>query len=266
MKSLLTAIQEGRLIELPDNNKEKSLEYLATLIEAIPHIGTKDGITESVIAREQLHNTGIGKGWACPHARSDSDGELLCSVGWSPTGIDYGSPDGMPVHLIVMYFVPEGQKNSYLKEISSLAKAIQTMPSMQALQSLTDLAEVRHRLLDAISAALESMAPDARARMIQLTVKQAEAAGKEEGQLPEEIASLLVPVTIVSVPGQKPVVLGLDLDLVQSIDGQEQIPSALEEAGRAEHEGIHILLRSLVKYQYDRVVYDCLAVRTVPLK
>ena len=158
MKSLLTALQEGRLIELPDNNKEKSLEYLATIIEAIPDIGGERGITETVLDREHLHNTGIGKGWACPHARSDWDGELLCSVGWSPQGIDYGSPDGKPVHLVVMYFVPDGQKNSYLKEISSLAKAIQTMPSMQALPLLTDLSEVRHRLLDAINAALESMA------------------------------------------------------------------------------------------------------------
>jgi PTS system nitrogen regulatory IIA component len=47
-------------------------------------------------------------------------------VGWSPAGIDYGAPDNEPVHLLVMYFVPDTQKNAYLKEISSLAKAIQT--------------------------------------------------------------------------------------------------------------------------------------------
>ena len=135
MKSLLTALQEGRLIELPDNNKNKALEYLATLIEAIPDIGFGGGITESVLAREQAHNTGIGKGWACPHARSPRDGELVCSVGWAPTGIDYGSPDGEPVHLLVMYFVPDAQKNAYLKEVSSLAKAIHTQPTLQDLKS-----------------------------------------------------------------------------------------------------------------------------------
>ncbi len=264
MKSLLTALQEGRLIELPDNHKEKSLEYLATLIEAIPDIGGEGGITETVLERERSHNTGIGKGWACPHARSDSDGELLCSVGWSPTGIDYGSPDGLPVHLVVLYFVPDGQKNSYLKEISSLAKAIQTIPSMQALSTLTELAEVRHRLLDAINAALESMAPDARARMIQLQVKHAEVA-EVAAELPVDIASQLVPVMIVSVPGHKPIVLGLDLDLVRLIDGQEHIIDALENTGRAEHDGVRILLRSSANYPPDRVTYDCLALRTVPV-
>ncbi len=260
MKSLLTALQEGRLIELPDNNKEKSLEYLATIIEAIPDIGGEGGITESVIGREQLHNTGIGKGWACPHARSDSDGELLCSVGWSPTGIDYGSPDGKPVHLVVMYFVPDGQKNSYLKEISSLAKAIQTVPSMQTMQSLTELSEVRHRLLDAINAALESMAPDARARMIQLGVKHA--AVKEGIEIPAEISTHLVPLMIITVPGQKPLVLGQDAEMVKLIDGVETIPAGLESLGRAEYKGVQVLLRSYAKYQPDRTVYDCLALKT----
>ena len=70
MKSVLNALQEGRLIELPDDDKNSALEYLAALIEAVPDIGVEGGSTESVLAREQAHNTGIGKGWACPHARS----------------------------------------------------------------------------------------------------------------------------------------------------------------------------------------------------
>ena len=53
MKSLLNALQDGRLIELPDNHKTKALEYLAALIEAIPDIGVEGGITENVLAREQ---------------------------------------------------------------------------------------------------------------------------------------------------------------------------------------------------------------------
>ena len=92
---------------------------------------SEGGITEKVLAREQPHNTGIGKGWACPHARSPRDGELRLRRGLEPAGIDYGAPDGQPVHLVVMYFVPDAQKNAYLKEISSLAKAITTRPELQ---------------------------------------------------------------------------------------------------------------------------------------
>ena len=71
MKALLTALQEGRLVELPDNIKNDALEFLGTLLEAIPEIADEGGITEKAFARENIHNTGIGRGWACPHATSD---------------------------------------------------------------------------------------------------------------------------------------------------------------------------------------------------
>jgi len=261
MKTLLDALQEGRLIELPDNHKNRALEYLAALIEAIPDIGVEQGITENVMARESAHNTGIGLGWACPHARTRHDGEVVCAVGWSPQGIDYGAPDGQPVHLMVMYFVPETQKNAYLKEISSLAKAIQTQPTLQDLKSLTDLGEVRHALLDAISIALESTAPEAKARMIQLEAKHAEVREMVE-ELPTEVAHSLEPLTIVVVPGSRPVVLCQDNELVLALEALEQLTANLAQSGRAEHRGFHVMVRSHSTYQPDRMVYDCLAFRS----
>ena len=258
MRSLLDALQAGRLIELTDNHKTKALEYLAALIEAIPDIGVEGGITESVLARESVHNTGIGKGWACPHARASHGDELVCSVGWSPGGIDFGAPDNEPVHILVMYFVPETQKHAYLKEISLLAKAIQTQPALQNLKSLKDLGEVRDRLLDAIHVALQSTTADARARMIQLEVKHA--AAREFG-LPLELARSIIPLSILAIPGSKPVILCQDREMVQALESQDDLASHLVRNGRAEHQGIQILLRSSSNYQPDRILYDCLAFR-----
>ena len=262
MKCILDALHDGRLIELPDNHKDRALEVLATLIEAVPDLGVEGGITEKVLAREQAHNTGIGKGWACPHARSPHDGEIVCSLGWSPTGIDYGSPDGEPVHMVVMYFVPDTQKNSYLKDISSLARAIQTQPAMQDLKSLTDLDEVRHKLLDAISIALESTGAEAKARMIQLEVRHAAAdAAAGAPALPLDLARIVAPVSIVAIPGAKPIVLAQDREVVQALEAAPNLVSQLAEKGRAEHQGMQVLLRSLSNYQPDRVVYECFAFR-----
>jgi mannitol/fructose-specific phosphotransferase system IIA component (Ntr-type) len=264
MKCILDALHDGRLIELPDNHKQRALEYLATLIEAIPDLGVEGGITEKVLAREAAHNTGIGRGWACPHARSSVHGDMVCSLGWSPAGIDYGAPDGQPVHMVVMYFVPESQKNSYLKEISSLARAIQTQPELQDLKSLTDLNDVRHKLLDAITIALESTAPEAKARMIQLEVRHAaaaEAATAGATPLPIDLARLVAPVSIVVVPGAKPIVLAQDRDLVLALEAAPNLLLQLAEKSRVEHQAFHVLLRSISNYQPDRVVYDCLAFR-----
>jgi PTS system nitrogen regulatory IIA component len=262
MKCILDALQNGRLIELPDNHKDRALEYLAALIEAIPDIGVEGGITEKVLAREAVHNTGIGKGWACPHARTTLHGDMVCSLGWSPAGIDYGAPDGEPVRMVVMYFVPESQKNSYLKEISSLARAIQTQPGLQDLKSLDDLNDARHKLLDAISHALESTGPEAKARMIQLEVRHAAAdAVGGAAPLPIDLARAVAPISIVAIPGGKPIVLAQDRDIVLALESAPNLVAQLAEKSRAEHQGLQVLLRSLASYQPDRVVYECFVFR-----
>jgi len=260
MKCILNALHDGRLIELPDSHKDRALEYLAALIEAIPDLGVEGGITEKVLAREQAHNTGIGKGWACPHARSAVHSDIVCSLGWSPAGIDYGAPDGEPVHMVVMYFVPDTQKNAYLKEISSLARAIQSQPAMQDLKSLADLGDVRHKLLDAVSFAMESTGPEAKARMIQLEVRRA-AADAAAAPLPLDLARLLAPVSIVVIPGAKPIVLAQDRDIVQALEAAPNLIPQLAEKSRAEIQGFQVLLRSSANYQPDRVVYECFAFR-----
>lgn len=258
MESLLNALQDGRLIELPDEEKSGALELLATLIEAIPGATLDEGISEKVLARERVHNTGIGRGWACPHARCARDGELLCAVGWSPAGIAYDAPDGKPVHLVVMYFVPDTQKNRYLKEISSLAKAIQSQPALENPGELKDLADVRHSLLDAITIALESTAPDAVARMIHLQVRQAES---PEPSLPEASSGRFVPFTLIVWPGGKSLVLAQDADLVRTIEDDASLAASLEQTGRAECQGMHLLVRHKTEFRPDRRLYECLAVR-----
>ena len=265
MKALLNALQEGRLVELPDNIKNDALEFLGTLLEAIPEIADEGGITEKAFAREKQHNTGIGRGWACPHATSDHDGELLCAVGWSPQGIDYRSPDGVRVHLVVMYYVPDAQRNSYLKEISQLAKAIHQNEDLQKLQELEELSEVRHALLDAITHAIESVTPEARARMIQLEVRHAEAAAVAEETADiltlDPIARSIRPLAILIVPGSKPVVLSQDKSLVEGLENSATLAEELAKGAHAVVGDINVVLRSSEHFAGERVLHECVAFR-----
>lgn len=263
MKALLNALQEGRLVELPDNVKVDALEFLGTLLEAVPEVPSDEGITEKALAREKVHNTGIGKGWACPHATTDHEGELLCSVGWSPQGIDYGSPDGVRVHLVVMYFVPDSQRNAYLKEISQLAKAIHQNADLQKLQELTELSEVRHALLDAITHAIESVTPEGRARMIQLEVRHAAVeAGIPAAPLSlDAIARSILPVSILIQPGTRPVVLGQDREMVEALEAFASLADDLEKAGHSAKGDLNVVLRSSEHYAPDRILHDCVVFR-----
>ena len=205
MKSLLDALQEGRLIELPEIDKGKILNLLATLIEAIPDFRSGFDFAGAVAGRENAANTGIGLGWACPHGRVTGEGELFCAIGWSPTGIDYGAPDGKPVRIVVMHYIPDSQKNVYLREISGLAKAIKSNPALGELSGAegprrgeAPSHRSAHRRGGQRPAGREGAHDPARGQAGGLR------AGGDACPLDALSALNLIPLSVVVVPGSKP--------------------------------------------------------------
>jgi nitrogen PTS system EIIA component len=264
MKSLLDALQEGRLIELPEADKDRSLQYLGTLIEAIPDFRSGLDFNGAVMTREKAANTGIGHGWACPHGRVSTEGELFCAIGWSPTGIDYGAPDGNPVRIVVMHYIPDSQKNVYLREISGLAKAIQRNPALGELSNARDLGEVRHRMIDLLTAAVDSALPDVKARMIQLEAKQAVSAIAET--LPPDALSALnlVPMTVITAPGMKHLVLAQDKEIIAALESAPDIAAQLSAMVPFDVAGYRIIMRAVSHFTGDRRLYDCIASSSPP--
>jgi nitrogen PTS system EIIA component len=259
MKSLLNALQDGRLIELPDTDKEKSLKYLAHIIEAIPDLASSPELAEAMIAREQSQNTGIGLGVACPHVRASGTGDLLCAVGWSPAGIHYGSTDGKEVHLVVMYYIPDSQKSAYLKEISALAGAIHKAGGIQSIAKAEDIATVREELLNWVSAAVEATLPEAKARMIQLGAKQAavESAPLSSGPGIMQI----FPILAITTRAGKPVVLCQNADLAKQLEEDAALVGLLTQRSQFDRAGFRIVFRQETTYSADRTLYDYLAVK-----
>jgi len=257
MDSLLDALQEGRLIELPENNREHALQLLAHILEAIPSVPNGTDVVGLVIERERTTSTALGRGWACPHARVPFEEDLVCVLGWSPTGIDYEAPDGVPVSMIAMYLVPSNQRHHYLREISLLAKALTAYADPEKLRSVRDLNQVRNYLLDLISSTKDTVGPDARARMIQLQAKPS-----LEAQTFRDLASLIVePLSLVVGPGLKPVVLSQYAGLGEILDGPPGLLERLESEGAFQNGGWRVIKRAATSYQGGCVVYDCLAIR-----
>lgn len=259
MDSLLDALQEGRLIELPDNDKTDSLQFLAHIIEAIPSVPNGTDVVGLVEAREMNTITALGKGFACPHARVAYDEDLICSVGWSPKGINYGAPDNKPVHIVIMYLVPDNQRNHYLKEVSLLAKSLQLNSDIEFISTAQNLNDVRNFLLNLVSSSKEMVGFDARARMIQL-----EARSRQADQKIQQLSNFLIePVTIVSSINQKPIILAHDKDLVEILDKANQLIESLDTNGKYEQNGWRIIKKNSSIYQFNRSIYECIAVKLV---
>ncbi len=257
MKSILTALQDGRLIELPETDKDKALRYMASILEAIPEVNSRVDIAEGVLERESKANTAIGMGWACPHIRVDGDAELFSVIGWSPAGIDYGAPDNKKVHLLVMYYIPGNQRMTYLKELSGLAKAIQQGKGITNIENAAGLNEVRNELLNWVSSSIDTAMPDAKARMIKLEAKHAMAEGaacvKPEG------LERLVPFYIIAGAGLKNIALAQDEELLRAIEAADL--AQLGEKQDLDAGSYKVFVRSRTLYKPDRIMYDCIALK-----
>ena len=254
MDSILDALQEGHLFELPENEKDHALQLLAHIIEAFPQIPPGTDVLDAVKTREEAMNTGLGKGWACSHARVNFEEDLMCVIGWSPSGINYDALDGKPVSIIIMYIVPSNQRNHYLREISTLVKAIQSSPDPEKLSEIKELNDVRNYLLDLIAVSKET-GSDARARMIRLQVKSA-----AEPPLEIELSNLVFePVSILQLAGSPLIALTNNNDLMSFIESSKGIIEQLDQDGSYYKIPWRIVRKNITIYQGGKTLYECYA-------
>jgi hypothetical protein len=102
--------------------------------------------------------------------------------------------------------------------------------------------------------------------MIQLEVKHASVSGVGGAGLPSNFSATVVPMEIVVVQGISPVVLGQDLELVQLVEAQPELVKGLREEGRVDGGNVLVLVRGVVRYQQDRLVSACLAMKKQEFK
>jgi mannitol/fructose-specific phosphotransferase system IIA component (Ntr-type) len=276
MRSILTALQDGRLFELPEGaSKERVLGFLARILDANPNIEAGIEVIEEITLREKECNTGIGLGVAVPHVRARrEEGELFCAIGWSSQGIAYDAPDGGLVHLVVMYYIPGAQKNVYLKEVSTLVKAIRKSGGIDPIATAPDLNAVRNLLLDWVSSVLGDAGPESVARMIKLEVRHSQA---PEAAVPPAApaAPVAAPATtaaVAAVAGVQaaafsvlvaaplpPVVLAAEAGWVAELEKDPHLAQKLAAAAAFSAGDHQFFVTGSAAYAGGRVLYHCVA-------
>jgi PTS system fructose-specific IIA component/PTS system nitrogen regulatory IIA component len=108
----------------PDADKNSVLRQLVGSLVAAHKVSCEHG--ETVIAalaeREQLGTTGLGKGIAIPHLRTDAVDECVGAIGVAPEGIDFKSLDGSPTRLVFLVLSPSDRQQEHVAILSRLAR------------------------------------------------------------------------------------------------------------------------------------------------
>ncbi|MGW7355274.1 PTS fructose transporter subunit IIABC [Streptomyces sp. NPDC054802] len=128
-------------VDLSAETKQAAARSLAERMVAAGRVTDIDGFLADVAAREAQMPTGLDGGIGIPHCRSEHVTAPTLAFGRSPSGIDFGAPDG-PADLIFLIAAPAGADDDHLTILSSLARRLMDPEFTAALRAERDPAAV----------------------------------------------------------------------------------------------------------------------------
>ncbi len=119
ISEILTPERTGYQVDA--SSKKRVLELLSNkLAEAQEGISSSE-VFDSLLARERIGSTGLGKGVALPHGRVKDIDQTICAFFQLREGIDFDSIDQQPVDLVCALLVPQSSTDEHLRLLASLA-------------------------------------------------------------------------------------------------------------------------------------------------
>jgi len=111
-------------LELAATQKVEAIKELIALLDKSGYVTDVEAFLKSVLEREKVGSTGIGKGIAIPHSRTATVREVVVAVGRSTQGIEFEALDNKPVHLIFLIAAPIESGGLYLKALARLSRLL----------------------------------------------------------------------------------------------------------------------------------------------
>ncbi|MEI6634099.1 MAG: PTS sugar transporter subunit IIA [Chlamydiota bacterium] len=134
---LLTQLLTPRLIQIGLRNRDKRgiVEELVGILVAAGKVADKNLLVDATMAREAEGSTGLERGIAVPHCKTDAVRELTCSLAVSPEGIDFDAMDGKPSHIFFFLAAPTGMSGPHVKALANIAKLSESGEFLENLRA-----------------------------------------------------------------------------------------------------------------------------------
>ncbi|MEK6559463.1 MAG: PTS sugar transporter subunit IIA [Planctomycetota bacterium] len=126
MKLTDFVVNEAIITELKATEKEAVVREMMYSLKDMQKISNKDveGVIKSLMKREELGSTGIGKGVAVPHTKHDCIKKIVGTIARSTNGVDFNALDGEPVHLFFLLLSPNDSAGAHLAALERISTVI----------------------------------------------------------------------------------------------------------------------------------------------
>jgi PTS system nitrogen regulatory IIA component len=130
---------EGILASLKAKSKKQVLHDLAQKAGELTGIDDRV-IFETLLQRERLGSTGLGRGIAIPHGKPAGLTRITCLFARLETPIDFDATDGQPVELVFLLLAPEDAGADHLKALARISRLLRDPLAIEKLKGSRDRA------------------------------------------------------------------------------------------------------------------------------
>lgn len=133
--------EELILLNQSVSTKDQCLKIMINTLFEHGVIEDKDDFYRAVYSREDSMTTGIGRGLAIPHGRSNTVKKLSCALMTLKEPVDYAAIDDEPVEIIFMLAIPDESNNEYMKILAQISKFMREITQRNQLLGVSIISE-----------------------------------------------------------------------------------------------------------------------------
>jgi PTS system nitrogen regulatory IIA component len=134
-------IPEAVIPTFAARNKKQVLQDLAEHAATLTQLGARD-IFETLLQRERLGSTAVGRGIAIPHGQIAGLERIVGVFARLQPPIDFEAPDEEPVDLVFLLLAPEHAGADHLKALARVSRLVRSPHASERLRAAHDSASI----------------------------------------------------------------------------------------------------------------------------
>ena len=107
---------------LAGTSKNEVINAIIDLAASQDRVLDKEKVREAIFEREKIMSTGVGAGFAIPHAKSDAVNDIVAAFAITAQPIDYQSLDDQPVRIVFLLVGRENMVGPHIKLLSRISR------------------------------------------------------------------------------------------------------------------------------------------------
>ena len=109
-------------VPIPGDTKEEVINAIIDVAAKSQKVKDLEKVRQAIFEREKIMSTGVGKGFAIPHGKTDAVTDIVAAFGITEKPIDYESLDHEPVRLLFLLIGKDSLVGAHIKLLSRISR------------------------------------------------------------------------------------------------------------------------------------------------